>query len=45
MGIFRLFGSWYDQVYTYYGWYGIGVGGVCAVVVVIGILTWFDRRR
>ena len=45
MGIFRMPGELYDHVYSTYGWFGIAFGGVGLVLVIIGIMIWFDRRR
>lgn len=45
MGIFRIPGQLYDQVYNSYGWFGVAFGGVGVVLLFICILVWFDRRR
>jgi len=45
MGILRIPGRMYDQVYGSYGWFGVAFGGLALIVLVIGIMVWFDRRR
>jgi hypothetical protein len=45
MGIFRLPGRLYDQLYTGYGWFGVAFAALGIVVLIIAIMVWFDRRR
>jgi hypothetical protein len=45
MGILRLFGSVYDQVYNSLGWFGIGFSSLGVVLLFVGIMIWYDRRR
>ncbi len=45
MGILRLPGRAYDYVYGGYGWFGVAFAGVALVLLIVGIMIWFDRRK
>ena len=45
MGIFRLPGQMYQHVYGEYGWFGVAFCVLSMLVLAVGVMTWFDRRR
>jgi len=45
MGILRIPGQLYDSLYSSYGWFGVAFAALFCVLVIVGIMTWIDRRR
>jgi hypothetical protein len=45
MGILRLPTQLYDHLHATYGWFGVAFSGVGAVLLIVAVLIWFDRRK
>jgi hypothetical protein len=45
MGILRIPGQIYDHIYGSYGWFGVAFAALGVVLLIIAVLTWFDRRK
>ena len=45
MGILHLPGQIHAYLYGHYGWFGVAFAGVGVVVLIVGVMIWFDRRR